>query len=461
MQEIVEPHILCKMLLNVVSSTGLDTKTIVTNVIVPIIVAIISIFLGKESYFPVSWNSGIEYSCKSFKQQNRSRNTTRILLTFQMVGLGIMYMILYFSAYRLINKTGFKIRLEDIEFLIRLGLWHFPNVITLYCILLKKQSYGNKGKGATLMRLVFSVIVLMIVVFKPIITSKYLGSIFCAIIGVAWTVYMINTFLNTKKEEYVKWSELRKAEFKAYILLHLFFFIIFFLGFMAVIFMQDDFFELIIQNKNLWFFILLLFTLVVALIWLMYHNHYDKMANIAFIYYQEKDGKKIYIYRKEGNQFLCANKEYLQCERKAFDDKIRKLQGKIEEKDWTDDNKKKELNKYIDRLKPYSNFVRIDKGEGKECIEPLEIYVNIFIDIIKAIRKIEDKQNIDTEIEIKLKRLKKCRQLYEENLIGQGKKILREFQEMTAIKFIPEDEVMKQTLYPVVEHYQMGFFKKL
>ena len=32
---------------------------------------------------------------------------------------------------------------------------------------------------------------------------------------------------------------------------------------------------------------------------------------------------------------------------------------------------------------------------------------------------------------------------------------------MTAIKFIPEDEVMKQTLYPVVEHYQMGFFKKL
>ena len=93
--------------------------------IVTIIVGIIG-FYGvskKDSFINVA--SGIEYSFKSFKQQNRSRNTASSLLTFQMVGLGILYMIFYFGAYRLIDNIG----LEDITFLIKLGMWQFSNVI--------------------------------------------------------------------------------------------------------------------------------------------------------------------------------------------------------------------------------------------------------------------------------------------------------------------------------------------
>lgn len=403
--------------------------------------------------------SGIEYSFKSFKQQNRSRTINSILPAFQAIMLIFIYITLYCALYYM-ERQVFTIEAEMvIPFLIKCGIWHFPAVIFLfYLMLLKNQSKGKK-------RDFFLIIVLWILdgLILFIEQDKCIWGLI--VLGVVKLAVIIYILVRVGRNTYIQVSELSKFYSLLYIGIHVLFFLGFFLLSIGLLNLEmEKFLELVknsISSEALWIIFFLILMAIFALVRLWYSSFYNKMANIAFIYYQEKDGKKIYIYRKEGNQFLCANKEYLQCERKAFDTKIEEIQSKIEEKDWTDDNKKKELNKYIDRLKPYSNFVRIDKGEGKECIELLEIYVNIFIDIIKVIRKIEDKQNIDSEIEIKLKRLKKCRQLYEENLIGQGKKILREFQEMTAIKFIPEDEVMKQTLYPVVENYQKGFFKKL
>ncbi len=409
------------------------------DTILAIITSILSI-IGSMGAFKKGSSinvSGIEYSFKSFKQQSRSRNINSILSIFQVIMWIVIYITLYCAIYYM-ERQVFKVEAEmAVPSLIKLGVVHFAAIIFLYYILIPMsltKKYKGKTKGFFLS--FFLYIVYLIMVVFVILFLGWKAFFLINLIGIICIYFII-------KKKYFQVSKLSKFLFDFYIGIHFLFFLGFsLLGYRLLTLKIDKFLELVktfISNEVSWIIFFLLLMAIVSLVWFWCNNFYSKMANIAFIYYQEKDGKKIYIYRKEGNQFLCANKEYLQCERKEFDAKIGEIQSKIEKKkDWTDDNKKKELNKYIDRLEPYSNLVRIDRDSGKACFEGLN-------ECIEKLQKCNGKLDKFDTIDI----------------INKVDEMIMVFQEMTAIKFIPEDEVMKQTLYPVVEHYQMGFFKKL
>ena len=266
----------------------------IVSLILPILVSIKTLidFNGNG----IDNGSGIEYSFKSFKQQNKSRNATSRLLTLQMAGLGILYMIFYFGAYRLIDNIG----LEDITFLIKLGMWQFSNVILFEGLLNGgifkkiKISFSVFLSGILIVFTVISTIgkihisILVISCLKEmnvltgvinskleyIMNIKYIKYIKCIewiewiewIFWILWILCKIyKIYFFSKKEEDVKRSDSYKPHFKVYILLHSFFFIIFFLGFMAVIFTKEGFFTLF-QDRFLWYWIPCLFTPVVALI---------------------------------------------------------------------------------------------------------------------------------------------------------------------------------------------------
>lgn len=413
------------------------------DTILSIIGSILTIVVGSIGFYGVfkkdssiNASSGIEYSFKNFKQQNRSRNINSILSAFQAIMWIFIYITLYLAMYYM-ERQVFKVEAEMvIPFLIKLGSFHFAAIIFLYYILIP-MSLTKKYKGKKkVFFLFFLCIVYLIMVVFVILFLGWKAFFLTNLIGIICIYFII-------KKKYFQVSKLSKFLFDFYIGVHFLFFLGFsLLGYQLLTLKTDKFLELVktfISNEVSWIIFFLLLMAIVSLVWFWYNNFYSKMANIAFIYYQEKDSKKIYIYRKEDNQFLCANKEYLQCERKEFDAKMGEIQSKIEKKkDWTDGNKKKELNKYIDRLKPYSNLVRIDKDSGKACFEGLN-------ECIEKLQKCNGKlDKFDTT-----------------DIINKVDEMIMVFQEMTAIKFIPEDEVMKQTLYPVVEHYQQGFFKKL
>lgn len=412
-----------------------------TNTILGIIASILTIIVASIGFYGVfkkdiSINvSGIEYSFKSFKQQNRSRNINSIGLPFKVILWSVIYIILYFNLYYMARQFDIEAEMV-IPFLIKLGVVHFAAIIFLYYILIPMsliKKYKGKKKGFFL-SFFLSIVYLIMVVFV-ILFLGWKAFFLINLIAIICIYFII-------EKKYLQVSALSKILFRFYIGIHFVFFLGFsLLGYRLLTLKTDDFLKLVktfISNEVSWIIFFLLLMSIVSLVWSWCSNFYNKMTNIAFIYYQETNGKKIYIYRKEGNQFLCANKEYLQWERKGFDAKIGEIQSKIEKKDWTDDNKKKELNKSIDRLKTYSNLVRIDRDSGKACFEGLD-------ECVEKLQKYNGRLDKFDMIDI----------------INKVDEMIMEFQEMTAIKFIPEDEVMKQTLYPVVEHYQLGFFKKI
>lgn len=167
------------------------------------------------------------------------------------------------------------------------------------------------------------------------------------------------------------------------------------------------------------------------------NRFYSKMMNTAFLYYEQGSDKR-YIYRKIDNQFLCGNKDYLQCDRKAFDDKIKEIQDTIENQNKKEeeelDKEKKKLDKCIDKLKPYSGYIKIDEGIGKACF-------NVLTDCVGELEEYEGELD-----------------KFETKITKTVDEIIQVFKEMTAVELLPEDELTNYKIYPIIDEERNRFF---
>ena len=127
------------------------------DTILSIIGSILTIVVGSIGFYGVfkkdssiNASSGIEYSFKNFKQQNRSRNINSILSAFRAIMWIYIYIALYLAMYYM-ERQAFKVEAEMvIPFLIKLGSFHFAAIIFLYYILIPMsltKKYKGKKKG--------------------------------------------------------------------------------------------------------------------------------------------------------------------------------------------------------------------------------------------------------------------------------------------------------------------------
>lgn len=164
---------------------------------------------------------------------------------------------------------------------------------------------------------------------------------------------------------------------------------------------------------------------VVIIAYRISDRFYSKMMNTAFLYYEQGSDKR-YIYRKIDNQFLCGNKDYLQCEREAFYKNIREMRKTIEDKyGRCNEEGKNKLCKWINKLALYSGYIRID--EGDKYFEKLKRYIDSDTATVVG---------IETELI----------------------KMIEEFQEMTAVELVSEDELKDYIIYPIIDKERNRFF---
>ena len=99
-------------------------------------------------------------------------------------------------------------------------------------------------------------------------------------------------------------------------------------------------------------------------------KYYDQMSNVALIYFKHKN-KKIYIYKKINDKFLCGNKDYLKWDTVEFDDRLKCIHNKMKKKYGND-----KFSNYMDKLFLFSGYIRVDIGEGKRYFDKLEKYIS-------------------------------------------------------------------------------------
>lgn len=206
---------------------------------------------------------------------------------------------------------------------------------------------------------------------------------------------------------------------------------------------------------------------VVIIVYFISNKFYSKMMNTAFLYYNDNDGKR-YIYRKIDNQVLCGNKDYLQCNREPFDDELRKIKEQIKKKKW-DKKVRHELEKEIDRLKPYSGYIKIEEAEEKfkelnDCIKqykaPVDNTTNLSqeektVDMV-PVHKPEGGvvYSPDCGHRIGLDSDKNS----SDDIKKKIDKIIETFETKIAVKLLPEDELKNYTIYPIIDKERSGFF---
>lgn len=133
-----------------------------TNTILGIIASILTIIVASIGFYGVfkkdiSINvSGIEYSFKSFKQQNRNRNINSIGLPFKVILWSVMYIILYYNLYYMARQFDIEAEMA-VSFLINLGSFHFAVITVLYNILmLMSQTKKYEGKKKVFFYVLFT-----------------------------------------------------------------------------------------------------------------------------------------------------------------------------------------------------------------------------------------------------------------------------------------------------------------
>ena len=215
------------------------------------------------------------------------------------------------------------------------------------------------------------------------------------------------------------------------------------------------------------FGIILLFIILVRV-----SKSYNKMTNLAFLYGEKNDKTSqgennkstIYIYTRIGNQFLYEDKDRLQYNKKEFDDELRKIKEKIKKKKW-DKKVRREREKAIDRLKPYSVYIEIE--EAKKEFNNLNTCIDTCDDKEKRDNTTSEEKkegnsnsadnnykegNKDDNRNLALEALK-------DDVKQHVNEIIKKFEEKKpAVKLLPEDELKNYTIYPIIDEERSGFF---
>lgn len=99
------------------------------------------------------------------------------------------------------------------------------------------------------------------------------------------------------------------------------------------------------------------------------------MANLFFAYYYDGN-KKVYIHHREGDRFVCGNKDYVmsnnEC-KKEFEEKIDKKIVEIECKNFSDKNREI-LKIYMDKVRSYSSYIKSDEEIVQSFFKELDNY---------------------------------------------------------------------------------------
>lgn len=229
--------------------------------------------------------------------------------------------------------------------------------------------------------------------------------------------------------------------------------------------------------KNVVVIIFLISTIVFFIIILSINiRYYKNMHDISFIYFKHK-GKKIYIYKKINDKFLCGNKDYMKWDRAEFDDRLKNIEDKIKKKYGTDT-----LKIYMDKLFLFSGYIRVDLGKGKEFFDKLDKYiennnnVNVIVnditsdkidDLLEKIENIVYKVNNNKyknsrQIKNDLSRLKKKTKAMNnkhndvESLL---KDMINSFEKMTTVVLVDENKIANVKIYQVMDDYQNYYFE--
>ena len=150
------------------------------------------------------------------------------------------------------------------------------------------------------------------------------------------------------------------------------------------------------------------------------YSSFSKRQNLAYFYAETEDNKKVYIYSKLDNYFLCNTKDYIECsyiEQKERIEKIYKFKRKILKSDFFLNNKldeKKYKKLYYDLIDDMFYYIK---------------YLDEFDNDMKNLFCILDKANVDTRTSL-YKNIKDIRKIF----ISMDKKIALQFIEISDIK---------------------------
>ena len=170
-------------------------------------------------------------------------------------------------------------------------------------------------------------------------------------------------------------------------------------------------------SKKLILLVYILFSLIIFIcIFMKVYYNYSNRVNLSYLYYLDKNGKKVFIFYKTNDMWICSKKDYILCsktEKNEFYKKTFEYRNKV--KKVNDSKVKEKILEYIDEIDKRSEYIRVDTPEVLKYF----VILNYCI------------ENAD----INSKKVK----LY---------KIIKKSIKMTEIKLIDQSNIPKDKLYP-------------
>lgn len=126
----------------------------------------------------------------------------------------------------------------------------------------------------------------------------------------------------------------------------------------------------------------------------VYYN-YSSRVNLSYLYYLDKNGKKVFIFSKTNDMWICSKKDYILCSKTEKNEFYKKTSEYINKTKKINDSKVKEkILEYIDKIAKYREYVRADYAEVSYYFEILDYCIensdinSMEIELSKTIKKI-------------------------------------------------------------------------
>ena len=149
-------------------------------------------------------------------------------------------------------------------------------------------------------------------------------------------------------------------------------------------------------SKKLILLVYILLNLIIFIcIFVKIYYNYSSRVNLSYLYYLDKNGKKVFIFYKTNDMWICSKKDYILCiktEKNEFYKKTSEYRNKA--KKVNDSKVKEKILEYIDEIDKHSEYIRVDTPEVLKyfvtlnyCIENEDINSKK-VELYKTIKKI-------------------------------------------------------------------------
>ena len=171
-----------------------------------------------------------------------------------------------------------------------------------------------------------------------------------------------------------------------------------------------------ISKKNILLFYILYAIVFFAYIFGEVYSNYSSRVNLSYLYYLDGNGRKIFIFSKTNDMWICLKKDYILCSKKEkfeFYNKTSEYRNKA--KKVNDSEVKEKILEYIDKIDKYSEYTRVDTPEVLKYFEILNYCI-------------ENSDINSKKVELH--------------------KIMKKIIKMTEIKLVDQSDIPKDKLYP-------------